>query len=216
VVFHSKPTVNSKSKLDPARIWNASLVKKSNAIENVLRRALEDKSHVVIERGIKKADQILGYVLAMDQSWMLMAKTRDGGYLDGFTALRVADVTKVRADSSFESQFLRHMDQWPPAEPSAPIDLSGPQSIITSAAALQTLVTLYTEQKWPDECYIGAPVDWEKKRVWLLEVDGQARWERDMSAYRLKKMTRIEFGGDYEKALLAVAGPLPPRTDPAT
>jgi hypothetical protein len=177
---------------------------------------MEEKSHVVIKRGIKKADQILGYVIAIDQAWLLMAKTRDGGYPDGFTALRVADVTKVREDSSFEAQFLRHIDQWPPSAPSAPIDLSKPETIITSAAALQTLVTLYTEQKWPDECYIGAPVDWEKKRVWVLEVDGQARWERDMSAYHLKKITRIEFGGDYEKALLAVAGPLPPRTAPAT
>lgn len=191
-------------------------MKKSNTVEDVLRQALEEKSHVILKRGIKKADQIRGYVLAINQAWMLLAKTRDGGYPDGFSVLRVADITKVRADSSFEAQFLRQMDQWPPTEPSGPIDLSGPQTIITSAAALQTLVTLYTEQKWPDECYIGAPVDWEKKRVWLLEVDGQARWERDMSAYHLKKITRIEFGGDYEKALLAVAGPLPPRTAPAT
>ncbi|SDL26923.1 hypothetical protein SAMN04487916_107121 [Arthrobacter sp. ov407] len=190
-------------------------MKKSSAVEDVLRRAVEGKSHVVIKRGTKKADQIRGYVLAIDQTWMLVVKTRDGGYLDGFTVLRVSDVTKVREDSSFEARFLRHMDQWPPAGPSAPIDLSGPQTIITSAAALQTLVTLYTEQQWPDECYIGAPVDWEKKRVWLLEVDGQARWERDMSSYRLKQITRIEFGGDYEKALIAVAGPLPPRTEPA-
>ena len=168
-----------------------------------------------LKRGIKKTDQIRGYVLAIDQSWMLMAKTRDGGYPDGFTVLRIADVTKVREGSSFEAQFLRHMDQWPPAGPAAPIHLSGPQPIITSAAALHTLVTLYTEQKWPDECYIGAPVDWEKNRVWLLEVDGQARWEPNMSPYRLKEITRIEFGGDYEKALTAVAGPLPPRTEPA-
>jgi hypothetical protein len=191
-------------------------VKKSDAVERVLRRALEEKSHVVIKRGIKKADQIRGYVLAIDQAWMLLAKTRDGGYTDGFSVLRIADITKVQPDKSFGAQFLRQMDQWPPAGPSGPIDLSGPQTIITGAAAVQTLVTLYTEVKWPDECYIGAPVDWEKKRVWLLEVDGQARWERDMSAYHLKKITRIEFGGDYEKALLAVAGPLPPRTAPAT
>lgn len=190
-------------------------MKKRNAVEDVLRRALEGTSHVVIKRGIKKADQIRGYVLAIGQTWMLMAKTRDGGYLDGFTVLRVSDVTKVREGSSFEARFLQHMDQWPPAGPSAPIDLSGPQTIIASAAALQALVTLHTEHKWPDECYIGAAVDWEKKRVWLLEVDGQARWQRDMSPYRLKEITRIEFGGDYEKALIAVAGPLPPRTEPA-
>ena len=190
-------------------------MKKRNAVEDVLRRAVDGQSHVVIKRDIKKADQIRGYVLAIGQTWMLMAKTRDGGYLDGFTVLRVADVTKVREDPSFEARFLRHMDQWPPAGPSVPIDLSGPQTIIASAAALHTLVTLYTEQKWPDECYIGAPVDWDKNRVWLLEVDGQAHWERDMSPYRLKEVTRIEFGGDYEKALIAVAGALPPRTEPA-
>jgi hypothetical protein len=191
-------------------------VKKCNAAENVPRQAMEEKNHVVIKRGIKKADDIRGYVLAIDQDWLLMAKTRDGGYPDGFTALRVVDVTKVRKDGSFEARFLRHIDQWPPAGPSAPIDLSNSRTIITGAAALQTLVTLYTEQKWPDECYIGAPVDWEKKRVWLLEVDGQAHWKRDMSPYHLKKITRIDFGGDYERALLAVAGPLPPRTAPET
>jgi hypothetical protein len=189
-------------------------VKKSNAVENVLRRAMDEKTHLVIKRDIKKADQIRGYVLAIDQNWMLIAKTRAGGYPDGFTVLRVADVGKVREDSSFEAQFLRHIDQWPPAGPSAAIDLSEPKTIITSASGLQTLVTLFTEQKRPDECYIGAPVEWEKNRVWLLEVDGQAHWDRDMSPYRLKKITRIEFGGEYEKALLAVAGPLPPRTAP--
>lgn len=190
-------------------------MKKSKGGQKALREALENKRHVVIKRGIKKADQVRGYVLAIDQDWVLLAKTRDGGYPDGFSVLRAADITKVRADGSFEAQFLRQMGQWPPAGPSRPIDLSGPQTIITGAAALQTIVTLYTELKWPDECYIGAPVDWEEKRVWLLEVDGQARWERDMSAYHLKKITRIEFGGDYETALLTVAGPLPPRTAPA-
>ena len=86
-------------------------MKKSNAVENALRQALEEKSHVIIKRGIKKADQITGYVLAVDQAWMLLAKTRDGGYPDGFSVLRVADVTKVRADKSFEAQFLRQTDQ---------------------------------------------------------------------------------------------------------
>lgn len=190
-------------------------MKRSNGGQKALRGALENKRHVIIKRGIKKADLIRGYVLAIDQDWVLLAKTRDGGYPDGFSVLRTADITKVRADGSFEAQFLRQVGQWPPAAPSKPIDLSRPQTIITGAAAQQTIVTLYTELKWPDECYIGAPVDWEEKRVWLLEVDGRARWEHDMSAYHLKKITRIEFGGAYETALLTVAGPLPPRTAPA-
>jgi hypothetical protein len=187
------------------------LVKTSDAIEDELHRAMQEKSHLVIKRGIKNADQIRGFVVALDRNWMVIAKTRDGGYPDGFSVLRVGDVTKVRKDSSFEAQFLRHTEQWPPAGPSAPIDLSAPKNIITSAAALQTLVTLYLEQKRPNECYIGAPVEWTKNRVRLLEVDPQGQWEDDATPYRLKKITRIDFGGDYEKALLTVAGSLPSR-----
>jgi hypothetical protein len=58
-------------------------VKNSNGGQKVLRDALENKRHVIIKRGIKKADQVRGYVLAIDQDWVLLAKTRDGGYPDG-------------------------------------------------------------------------------------------------------------------------------------
>jgi hypothetical protein len=77
------------------------------------------------------------------------------------------------------ASFLRHMDQWPPTGSSGLIDLSGPQTIITGATALQTLVTLYTEQKWAGRVLYRGAGELGKETCLAVEVDGQARWERD-------------------------------------
>ena len=143
--------------------------------------------------------------------WILIADTRDGGYLDGFTALRTKDITKVKKVDGFEPELLKKLKQWPPAAPEQPISLSSAEAIIRTVGEGRDALTIHQEKDKPDACFIGAPVDWGRKSVWLLEIDRHARWDTEMTKYRLKDITRIDFGGGYEDALLTVSGAKPDR-----
>lgn len=183
---------------------------KQRRIKRALKRAMSRQRHVIVERRLKGTDGIDGYVIAVGKSWLLLATTMDGGYLDGFTALRTKDVRKVRKDRHFAARLLKAIGQKVPLELADAIDLSGPGTIIRDAAARDTLVSVYRERTRPDECRIGTPIEWEGDYVWLLEIDTQARWDDFLDRHRLRKLTRIDFGGAYLTALLAVGGPVPP------
>jgi hypothetical protein len=173
---------------------------------------MDKKAYVDIRRKIKDADVIHGYVVQLSDDWILIADTRDGGYLDGFTALRTKDITKVKKVDGFEPELLKKLKQWPPAAPEQPISLSSAEAIIRAAGESREALTIHQEKDKPDACFIGAPVDWGRKSVWLLELDRHARWDTEMTKYRLKDITRIGFGGGYEDALLTVSGAKPDRS----
>jgi hypothetical protein len=83
-----------------------------------IRRRLQagigaDRS-VRIERDLKHAERVDGFVLALGREWVLIAVVADGGYPDGLVALRIRDVTAVTPDDSFESAFARSLSSWPP------------------------------------------------------------------------------------------------------
>ncbi|WP_139005906.1 hypothetical protein [Arthrobacter crystallopoietes] len=176
-----------------------------------LQSAMDKKAYVDIRRKINDADVIRGYVVQLSDDWILIADTRDGGYLDGFTALRTKDITKVKRVDGFEPELLKKHKQWPPAAPEQPISLSSAEAIIRTAGEGRDALTIHQEKDKPDACFIGAPVDWGRKSVWLLEIDRHARWDTEMTKYRLKDITRIGFGGGYEDALLTVSGAKPDR-----
>ncbi|WP_139146513.1 hypothetical protein [Arthrobacter sp. SW1] len=129
-------------------------------------------------------------------------------------ALRTTDVRKVRKDRHFAARLLEAIGQEVPLGVADEIDLSGPGTIIRDAAKRDTLVSVFTEQKWPDECYIGSP-EVDAERVWLQRIDPQAHWDGHREGWKLRKLTRIDFGGAYLTALLAVGGPVPPPSSSA-
>ncbi|MCW5625804.1 MAG: hypothetical protein KIT73_13920 [Burkholderiales bacterium] len=45
-----------------------------------------------------------------------------------------------------------------------------------------------------------------RSQVALLEIGPDAEWESDATAFFLKNITRVNFGGDYESALYLVGG----------
>lgn len=183
---------------------------KKRRLKHALKRAMSRQRHVIIERRLKGTDGVAGYVIAVGKSWLLLATTMEGGYLDGFTALRTKDVYRVRKDKHFAARLLKAIGQDVPSGVAGEIDLSGPGTIIRDAAARETLVSVFRERTHPDACRIGTPIEWEGDYVWLLEIDPQARWDNCLDRHRLKKLTRIDFGGAYQTGLLAVGGPVPP------
>ena len=68
------------------------------------------------------------------------------------------------------------------------------------------LVTIHREKVEPDICEIGRVVQVRDGRVSLLEINPDATWNAEPKQYRLRDITRVDFGGDYEEALGLVGG----------
>jgi hypothetical protein len=68
------------------------------------------------------------------------------------------------------------------------------------------LVTIHREEVDPVVCWIGREQCVNRARVSLLEIAPDAIWEDKPEEYRIKEITRVNFGGDYENALHLVGG----------
>jgi len=62
------------------------------------------------------------------------------------------------------------------------------------------------EKKDPDVCCVGRVCVVSGGKVSLLGIDPHAKWEGTPADYRVKQITRINFGDDYEQALHIVGG----------
>lgn len=175
---------------------------------------MDDLELVRIVRGVRRADRLDGFVLAVGESWLLMTEVDEGVSLNGFTALRPADVVKVkRRKNPFVRRALELHGEWPPARPLGEVSLATTRELIESAAACYPLVTLYLEEMNPGMCFIGVPAAFTRASAYLQEVTPRATWEDTTRKYKLSDITQVAFGARYEGALHDVAGPPPLRQD---
>lgn len=179
-----------------------------------LRESLEAGTPVQVQRSVDPEEVLEGVVLELSEEWVLLAGLREGAYLNGYHALRVKDLVDVESETRF-LPFLQRHQTWPPARPAVEFELSDLRSIVTVGASVAGVVSIYREAKWPGTVLIGAPIEWTKKSLWLLPITPRCHWEDHMVQVRLKDLTQVGFGGDYEAAVLEVAGSVPPRSHTA-
>jgi hypothetical protein len=79
-----------------------------------LERSMAQVQPVSIVRSVKPGVERHGVVQEIGDEWVLMAAIRDGGYLNGYMAVRLDTIRHVRADRGLED-FLRQGPGWPPA-----------------------------------------------------------------------------------------------------
>ncbi|HEY0237920.1 MAG TPA: hypothetical protein VGC37_04685 [Friedmanniella sp.] len=173
-----------------------------------LREAADDGRLVRITRG-RRWDRLDGSVVALGAKWLLLATEVDAGF-DGHTLVRVADVRRVAASSSarFLERALRAEGHWPlPALDG--VDVSSTRAALRSLSAISPLISVFYERAHPDECLIGVPRRYGRRRFRLQNVDPNAEWDEPDSAIRYREVSRIDVGGAYERRLAAVAGPPP-------
>ena len=58
----------------------------------------------------------------------------------------------------------------------------------------------------PDVCWIGRETRVGETKVSILYIDPDAKWDEAPTEYRFSRITRVDFGGDYEDALYLVGG----------
>ena len=183
------------------------MAKTSAEIRDCLSVAVKDNALVRIDRRIKKADRLEGYLVGLGERWALLHVVSHDWLLNGYTAFRIGDVKRVRRwdeRSDFPARALAHFGQEP--RPACAIQLDSTRSLIESTAQRSPLVTIFTEYRRPDVCYIGKPVAVARRRLRMVQIDPGARWRSKPTKWDLRDVSRVEFGGRYEEALAALGG----------
>ena len=95
-----------------------------------------------------------------------------------------------------------------PLLPRLRLDNAG--STLQSLARAFPLVTIFRERLDPDVCNIGWLIGVDATSFGLQEINPGAKWERKVTTYRLRDVTRIDAGRAYEESLWLVGGEPPP------
>ena len=177
-----------------------------SSIREKLQRALSDQRLVRISRDLLYADVETGVVVALGAKWVLIRSVVDGGYLDGFQALRVRDITAVERDKSFAATAIDLLPGTPGSLPDAPIDLDSLVGLVASVGADGRLLGLEKERQ-RRALWIGTLDEVDKKWLWLNEITFRGRWKKKPLGYRMRAITKISFGGRYMEALQLAASP---------
>jgi hypothetical protein len=150
-----------------------------------------------------------GYVIGIGKRWLLLAVPDSGIRFDGYTAVRIKDLTGVRAApyARFVEHALTLRSQWPPQPLANAVNLDTRRALLRSFAGGYPVVTVHPERFDPDVCFVGRVTGVGKRSVRLKHVTPAGKWEKPVTRHRLGWITKVDVGGSYEQALLMVAGP---------
>jgi hypothetical protein len=172
-----------------------------------LERAQAEQSIVRITRGAFEAQGELGYVEALGEDLLLLARISDDLWFDGFAVVRIGDISELEAPheyADFVEEALRLREELSHAAPAISLESIG--SAIRTAGRLFPLVVIHREEVEPETCRIGSVQKLTKDTLTLLEIGPDAEWEEAPSSVALEEITRVDFGGGYEEALALVGG----------
>ena len=177
-------------------------------LRELIVEAATDRRLVKVTRR-KGWDRLDGSIVSRSSKWLLLAIEYDAGF-DGHALVRVSDVRRIQQypSSSFVERALDREGHWPLPRLEG-VDLSSTRAALESLAASESLVAIHYEQEHPDECLIGVPRSFGRKKFRLQNVGTDAKWDAEDSVHRYKWVSRIDVGNAYERRLAAVAGPPP-------
>jgi len=153
-----------------------------------------------------ESSKVRGYVQAIGAQFFLVAVVSDRIWFDGFECFRITDVRNLKPDPyvQFIETALKKRRQRIPKRPR--IDLVSIENLLATTNREFPLVTIHRERIDPDICQIGRIVSIDHGNVYLLEIGPGAIWQETPDTYRLRDITRVSFGADYENALHIVGG----------
>ncbi|KZN13720.1 hypothetical protein [Marinomonas sp. TW1] len=143
-----------------------------------------------------------GFVVDANEEMVLLQLVDDSVRLNGYQILFLEDISDFAHPAPFNDfqkrvLALREEDV---ADPE--VDLDDLAVLLMDISEEYGLVTLHREEVEPDSCEIGRVIRADAVTYELEEIGSDARWFDDTFEYDLYDITRIEFGGAYEEALL--------------
>lgn len=176
-----------------------------------LDRAQREQLPVRLHRWIPGANSVEGFVSAVGELWVLLALQSEAGQLDGWTAVRIDDVQRVKLHRSADRVEVRSLQlhgQWPlPSPPSLDLDVTA--ALVRGAGAAAPLICVHTEFDRTDVFWVGRVKTVSQDELTLQEVQPDASWDLRPSTGDLQDLTRIDVGRAYADLLHRLAGAAP-------
>ena len=168
--------------------------------------ALRDKTLVKFTRPIEEGS-VSGYVLDIGPRWFLLALLGDGIRFNGFQCFRLCDVRELQVPhpyGTFAEAALKKRCERVPKK--SRVSVANVEELLLSASRAFPLVTIHREKVDPGVCEIGRVSQVKDGLLSLLEINPDASWDANAKQYRVRDITRVDFGGEYEDALQLVGG----------
>jgi hypothetical protein len=174
---------------------------------------IEPLSLVEIDCKPLDPDPIRGFFL-LDNRSMVALHSYDSGLfaLHGFTIVRRDVIRSSRFIPSSDMMFrIYKAKRLKPAAPKG-VDFSNWRSLVESSSREFPLITIYRERIRRGKCLIGVPIKTNSQALWLYTVSPEAEWD-DVVRIPYRDITRLDFGGEYERWLYRFSGPPKPPLD---
>ncbi len=183
----------------------------SQSRSKIVRRltlAQQEGQPVTVRRKHLEADQTPGFVVAVTDRWVVLQEL-DGVHLDTVVLLRLDHVTKVeRHDGhAYVSRAVAGLGV-PLAEFECPADVTT-EGLLRLVVERAELICVYLETRDDYWLLIGKTLRIGKKRLHLHFIGRDGVWTDFTESWKLKDITRIEFGGRYIGALEQFGEPMP-------
>ncbi|MFF3027141.1 hypothetical protein [Microbacterium sp. NPDC057944] len=153
---------------------------------------------------------ISAFVIDVGKKWVLLARTADGGFFDGYAAVRVSDIRKVGRDKSFEGLFAQTRPEWPPTRlpHTERVDLDRTRSLLRDFPQPGALMGIESTKR-SSATWIGVADQIVDDWFYLHEVKPNAHWHRRPRGYRIRKIVMLYSDSYYLRGLAAIAGDPP-------
>ncbi|ETI61879.1 hypothetical protein [Marinomonas profundimaris] len=143
-----------------------------------------------------------GFVVDANEEMVLLQLVDDSVRLNGYQVLFLEDISDFAHPAPF-NDFQKKVLSLRGEEVVDPeVELDDLAVLLIDISEEFGLVTLHREEVEPDSCEIGRVIKADAVTYELEEIGSDARWFDDTFEYDLYDITRIEFGGAYEDALM--------------
>jgi hypothetical protein len=158
-------------------------------------------------RGALEDDDIsdIGFVVDASDDFLMLQLVDDRIMLNGYSLLRICDITDLEIDVE-HARFIEKALEIRKKTVKQPVlvDLTDIATLLKSIDESFSLMTLHREAHEPDACWVGSIDSIGEKTVTINEMSPDAKWEGS-KRLSFEEITRIDFGGGYERALALVA-----------
>lgn len=143
-----------------------------------------------------------GFVIIANEEMVLLQLVDDSVRLNGYQVLFLEDISDFVHPAPFNDFQKRVLSLRGENIVDPEVELDDLAVLLIDISEEFGLVTLHREEVEPDSCEIGRVVRADAVTYELEEIGSDARWFDDTFEYDLYDITRIEFGGAYEDALI--------------
>ena len=165
-----------------------------------------------VKRRPQGVGRLTGFVMAWSESLVLFHQLDDNVFcLNGYSVINADDVSDYRVfdrDDYWQRRAVS-LHKLKPVIPNE-VSVTNWRELFGSVASHFPLVTLHTERRNPDVCYVGQVLKVSEATLTVRDLDCNCEWQKPRRL-KLTDITRVEFGDGYSMSLAATSSKLTAR-----